>query len=78
MESARGICRAGNAFSDRRSSGCYSLLSHSEEEEIARDYICFEHPDAVLAVCDASCMERNLNLALQILETTPRVILGII
>lgn len=78
VESARGICRRRETlFQIVDLPGCYSLLSHSEEEEIARDYICFEHPDAVLAVCDASCMERNLNLALQILETTPRVILGI-
>ena len=55
--------------------GCYSLLAHSEEEEVARDFICFSHPDAVVAVCDATCLERNLNLVLQILEITDRVVL---
>ncbi|MBQ8164355.1 MAG: ferrous iron transport protein B [Clostridia bacterium] len=54
--------------------GTYSLLSHSQEEEIARDFICFEKPDCVIVVCDATCMERNLNLVLQILELTGKVI----
>jgi len=54
--------------------GTYSLLSHSQEEEIARDFICFENPDCVVVVCDATCLERNLNLALQIIEITDRVI----
>lgn len=54
--------------------GTYSLLSHSQEEEIARDFICFEQPDCVVVVCDATCLERNLNLALQIIEITDRVI----
>ena len=48
--------------------GCYSLMAHSSEEEVARDFICFENPDAVIVVCDATCLERNLNLVLQILE----------
>ena len=55
--------------------GCYSLLAHSDEEEIARDFICFEHPQAVVAVCDATCLERNLNLVLQIMETTRQLVL---
>ncbi|WP_071027116.1 ferrous iron transport protein B [Peptoniphilus raoultii] len=55
--------------------GCYSLLAHSEEEEIARDFICFESPDAVIVICDATTLERNMNLLLQIMETTPNVIL---
>ena len=54
--------------------GCYSLLAHSEEEEVARDYICFEQPACVIAVCDATALERNLNLVLQIMETTPQVV----
>jgi len=48
--------------------GCYSLLAHSTEEEVARDFICFGGADAVAVVCDAGCLERNLNLVLQILE----------
>ena len=54
--------------------GTYSLLSHSPEEEIARDHICFSSPDAVIVVCDATALHRNLNLVLQILEVTDRVI----
>ncbi len=53
--------------------GTYSLLAHSEEETVARDAICFERHDAVMVVCDATCLERNLNLVLQILEITPNV-----
>lgn len=54
--------------------GTYSLLSSSKEETVARDYICFEHPELVVVVIDATCVERNLNLVLQILEITDRVI----
>lgn len=54
--------------------GCYSLLSHSAEEEVARDFICSEQKDAVIIVCDASCLERNLNLVLQTLEITSQVL----
>jgi ferrous iron transport protein B len=55
--------------------GTYSLIPHSSEEAIACDFICQQHPDAVLIVCDATCLERNLNLALQIMEITRKVIL---
>ena len=55
--------------------GTYSLMSNSQEEEIARDYICFGGSDACVIVVDATCLERNLNLVLQILEMTPNVIL---
>ena len=48
--------------------GTYSLMAHSAEEEVARDFICFGHPDAVVVVCDATCLERNLNLVLQVIE----------
>ena len=54
--------------------GTYSLLSSSKEETVARDYLCFESPDLVVVVIDATCVERNLNLVLQILEITHRVI----
>ncbi len=53
--------------------GTYSLLAHSAEEEVARNFICFESPDAVVVVCDATCLERNLNLVLQIMECGARV-----
>ena len=55
--------------------GTYSLLSDSEEEEIARDYICFDDPDLVVVVADATALERNLNLFFQIVEITDKVIL---
>lgn len=54
--------------------GIYSLMSSSPEEEIARDFICFENPDTTVVVVDATSLERNLNLVLQILEATPNVI----
>lgn len=54
--------------------GTYSLLSNSYEEEIARDFICFTNPQAVVVVTDATCLERNLNLVLQISEITNNVI----
>ena len=50
--------------------GTYSLMAHSAEEEVARNFICFENPDAVVVVCDAASLERNLNLVLQTLEIT--------
>ena len=43
--------------------GTYSLLAHSAEEEVARDFLCFSQPDAVVVVCDATCLERNLRHA---------------
>lgn len=54
--------------------GTYSLLSSSVEEEIARDFICFGQPSATIVVTDATCLERNLNLVLQILEITDKVV----
>ena len=49
-------------------------MSNSQEEEIARNYICFGNPDATVVVLDATCLERNLNLVFQIMEITPNVI----
>ena len=57
--------------------GTYSLRAGSAEEEAARDYIAFGGADLVVVVCDAGALERNLNLALQILEVTPNVILAV-
>ena len=54
--------------------GTYSLMANSAEEEIARDFICFENPDVTIVVTDATCLERNLNLVLQTLEITENVI----
>ncbi|MGN0606149.1 MAG: ferrous iron transport protein B [Oscillospiraceae bacterium] len=55
--------------------GCYSLNSHSAEEEVARDFICFGNADCIVTVCDASCLERNLCLLMQILCVSDNVIL---
>ena len=55
--------------------GTYSLLAHSKEEEVTRNYICFEKCDVCLVVCDATCLERNMNLVLQTMEITNRVVL---
>jgi len=55
--------------------GTYSLLANSVEEEVARDFICFGKHDAIVVVVDATCLERNLNLVMQILEVTNRVII---
>ena len=49
-------------------------MARSAEEEVARDFLCFGAPQAVVVVCDASCLERNLNLVLQVLELTGRVV----
>lgn len=54
--------------------GTYSLMAHSPEEEIARNFICFGEHDAVVVVCDATCLERNVNLVLQTLEITDKVV----
>lgn len=54
--------------------GTYSIMSNSEEEEIARDYICFGNPDATVVVVDSTCLERNLNLVFQIMEITDNII----
>jgi Fe2+ transport system protein B len=55
--------------------GTYSLLSTSVDEEVARDFILFARPDVTVIVADATRLERNLNLALQVLEITTRAIL---
>ena len=76
------VGRAEGAFqySDKRYKivdlpGTYSLLSTSTDEEIARDFILFGQPDVTVIVVDASRLERNLNLALQVLEITDRAVL---
>ena len=55
--------------------GTYSLLANSAEEEVARDFICIGKPDITVVVVDATCLERNLNLVMQILEITKKVII---
>jgi ferrous iron transport protein B len=54
--------------------GTYSLLAASLDEEVARDFILFGQPDVTVVVVDATRVERNLNLVLQVLEITDRVV----
>ena len=76
VSNATGICHFQNKnFLLVDIPGTYSIMSHSEEEEIARDYICFGNADATVVIVDATCLERNLNLLYQIMEITPNVVL---
>ena len=57
VDSAYGICN----YHDENYimvdlPGTYSLMAHSAEEEVARNFICFKHPDATIVVCDATCV----------------------
>lgn len=57
--------------------GTYSLNFHSEEERVAADFIKTTYHDVTIVVCDATCLERNLYLVLQIMQLTPKVIVCI-
>jgi ferrous iron transport protein B len=57
--------------------GTYSLLSTSVDEEVARDFILFGQPTVTVVVADATRLERNLNLVLQVLEITDRVVIAL-
>ena len=70
-----GFQFAGRRFKLVDLPGTYSLLAASPDEEVARDFLLFARPDVTVAVVDATRLERNLNLVLQILEITPRVVL---
>ena len=75
VTNARGRCTfAGREYLLVDLPGTYSLLAHSAEEETARDFLCFGRPDACIVVCDATCLERSLNLALQVREIAPRTV----
>ena len=54
--------------------GTYSLLAHSKEEDVTRNFVYFDDYDALIVVCDATALERNLNLVLQVLEITDKVV----
>ncbi len=76
------IARAegGFAYNGRRYKlvdlpGTYSLRSASPDETVAREFILFGRPDVTVIVADANALERNLNLALQVLQITPRAVL---
>lgn len=55
--------------------GTYLLMASSPDEETAREFICFGQPDCIIVVLDATCLERNLNLALQILEVNKKAVI---
>ena len=57
--------------------GTYSLISQSKDEEVARDFICFQDTYKIIIVCDATALERNLPLVLQVIEARKNVILCI-
>ena len=57
--------------------GTYSLAAQSPEEIVARDYILSDEPDAIVDVVDATCLERNLNLTLQSLELTGKIVIAL-
>ena len=75
MASAVGVCK----YKDKEFllvdiPGTYSIMSNSEEEEIARDYICFGNPKVTVVILDATSLEKNLNLVYQIMEITDNII----
>jgi ferrous iron transport protein B len=75
---AEGAYRSGDKkFKVVDLPGTYSLLSQTTDEEIARDFILFGRPDVTVVVVDASCLERNLNLVLQVLQITDRAIVAL-
>jgi GTP-binding protein len=57
--------------------GTYSLLSASQDEEVARNFILFGQPDCTVVVTDATALERNLNLVLQVMEITEKVVVAV-
>jgi Fe2+ transport system protein B len=70
----------GFSYADKRYKmvdlpGTYSLLSTSTDEEVARNFILFGQPDVTVIVADATRLERNLNLVIQVLEITDRAVL---
>ena len=76
VDTARGQVRGAEAdWTLTDLPGAYSLLSGSPEEMVASDCLTFEAQDAMIVVCDATCLERNLNLALQAAEACPRMVL---
>lgn len=75
VSTAKGYCKSEKyTYEFVDIPGTYSLMAHSFEEEVARNYLCFSKPKAVIVVCDATCLERNLNLVLQTMEITKNII----
>ena len=75
VTTAQGYCQSkNNSYIFVDIPGTYSLMANSAEEEVAINFICFSNPDATVVVCDATCIERNLNLVLQTMEISRNVI----
>ena len=75
VSNAIGKCNYGKAeYTLVDIPGTYSLFTHSAEEEVARDFICFDKHDVAIVVVDATSLERNLNLVLQVLEVDRNVV----
>ena len=75
VASAQGRCRGPEMeFLLMDVPGAYSLWAQSAEEEVAMEAVCFGGAEAVIVVCDATCLERNLNLVFQVLELTDRAV----
>lgn len=73
---AQGRCvHKGRCFLLVDLPGTYSLSAHSAEEEIARDFLADGQADAAVVVCDATCLERSLIFAIQVMEQVGRVVL---
>lgn len=76
VDTAQGIFKSGNEKIKLVDlPGTYSLSASSDDEKCAAEYICFSKCDGIIVVCDATCLERNLILALQILEITGRAVI---
>ncbi|NMB33971.1 MAG: ferrous iron transport protein B [Clostridium sp.] len=75
VSNAQGRCKhRGKNFIMVDVPGTYSLMANSVEEQVARDFVCFGYPDATIVVTDATCLERNLNLVLQTIEITDKIV----
>ena len=76
VANAQGYCtKDGQGYVMVDIPGCYSLAAHSREEEVAGGFIRSGIADVAVVVCDAVCLERNLNLALQIMDEAPAVVI---
>jgi len=75
MRAEGGFAYQGRRYKLVDLPGTYSLLTTSTDEEVARDFILFGRPDATVVVVDATQLERNLNLVLQVLEITDRAVI---
>ena len=75
VTNSEGIWKAHKNIRLIDSPGCYSLEAASKEEEVAKEQISDKNCQGVIVVCDGTCLERNLILALQILTVRKDVII---